>query len=109
MRDPLLGPVAAIAAGILAARFVPFGAPELMLVIAAFLALGTVAIVRRARVLAGICCLLGLVAAGALTAEAHRPGPAPELDSTGREVVILSGCVVEPPLFPASANDSCSN
>jgi competence protein ComEC len=41
--------------------------------------------------------LLGLVAAGALTAEAHRPGPAPELDSTGREVVILSGCVVEPP------------
>jgi competence protein ComEC len=89
--------VAAIAAGILAARFVPFGAPELMLVIAAFLALGTVAIVRRARVLAGICCLLGLVAAGALTAEAHRPGPAPELDSTGREVVILSGCVVEPP------------
>ena len=97
MRDPLLGPVAAIAAGILAARFVPFGAPELMLVIAAFLALGTVAIVRRARVLAGICCLLGLVAAGALTAEAHRPGPAPELDSTGREVVILSGCVVEPP------------
>ena len=97
MRDPLLGPVAAIAAGILAARFVPFGAPELMLVIAAFLVLGTVAIVRRARVLAGICCLLGLVAAGALTAEAHRPGPAPELDSTGREVVILSGCVVEPP------------
>jgi competence protein ComEC len=89
--------VAAIAAGILAARFVPFGAPELMLVIAAFLVLGTVAIVRRARVLAGICCLLGLVAAGALTAEAHRPGPAPELDSTGREVVILSGCVVEPP------------
>jgi competence protein ComEC len=68
-----------------------------MLVIAAFLVLGTVAIVRRARVLAGICCLLGLVAAGALTAEAHRPGPAPELDSTGREVVILSGCVVEPP------------
>ncbi len=41
--------------------------------------------------------MLGLVAAGALTAEAHRPGPAPELDSTGREVVILSGCVVEPP------------
>jgi competence protein ComEC len=89
--------VAAIAAGILAARFVPFRTHELMLIIAAFLALGIVAITRRARVLAGICCLLGLVAAGALTAEAHRPGPAPELDSTGREVVILSGCVVEPP------------
>jgi len=97
MRDPLLGPVAAIAAGILAARFVPFRAPELMLAIAAFLFLGIVAIVRNARVLAGICCWLGLLAAGALTALAHRPGPAPELDANGREVVILSGCVVEPP------------
>jgi competence protein ComEC len=89
--------VAAIAAGILAARFVPFRTQELILVIAAFLALGTVAIVRRARVLAGTCCLLGMVAAGALTALAHRPDPAPQLDVTGREVVILSGCVVEPP------------
>ncbi len=97
MRDPLIGPVTAIAAGILAARFVPFRISELLLVIAAFLALGAVAMVRRARVLAGICCLLGLVAAGAVTALAHRPGPAPELDVSGREVVILSGCVVEPP------------
>ncbi len=84
-------------AGILAARFVPFRTHELLPIIAAFLALGIVAMMRRARVLAGTCCLLGLVAAGALTALAHRPGPAPELDSTGREVVILSGCVVEPP------------
>jgi len=79
MRDPLLGPVAAIAAGILAARFVPFRSAELILVIAAFLALGVAAMARRARVLAGICCLLGFVAAGALTALAHRPGPAPQL------------------------------
>lgn len=97
MRDPLLGAVAAIAAGILVARFASFQVHELLLVIGAFLLLGVVAIVRRARVLAGICCLLGLVAAGALTAIGHRPGPAPELDATGREVVILSGCVVEPP------------
>jgi len=89
--------VAAIAAGILAARFTSFRTHELMAIVAAFLALGVVAILRRARVLAGICCLLGLVAAGALTALAHRPGPPPELDATGREVVILSGCVVEPP------------
>ncbi len=97
MRDPLLGPVAAIAAGILLAHFAPFRAPELMLVIGAFLLLGVVAMLRRARVLAGICCLLGLVAAGTLTALAHLPGPPPELDVTGREVAILSGCVVEPP------------
>jgi competence protein ComEC len=89
--------VAAIAAGILAGRFAPFRAPELLWVIAVFLALGVISIWRRARVLAGVCCLLGLVAAGALTALAHRPGPPPELDTTGREVVILAGCVVEPP------------
>jgi competence protein ComEC len=27
----------------------------------------------------------------------HQPGPAPELDAEGREIVILGGCVVEPP------------
>ena len=97
MRDPLLGPVAAICAGILAARFVLFQTSELVLVIAAFLTLGIVAMARRARVLAGACCLLGLVAAGALLALAHRPGAPPQLDVTGREVVILGGCVVEPP------------
>jgi len=97
MRDPLLGPVAAIAAGILTARFVPFRTHELILAVAAFLALGVVAMLRRARVLAGICCLLCMIAAGALTALVHRPGPPPQLDVTGREVVILSGCVVEPP------------
>ena len=97
LHDPLLGPVTAIIAGILAAHFAPFRTNELIFAIGAFLALGTVAMVRRARVLAGTCCLLGLVAAGALTALAHRPGPPPRLDVTGREVVILGGCVVEPP------------
>ena len=97
LRDPLLGPVFAIIAGILAAHFAPFRTNELVLAIAAFLVLGIVAIARRARVLAGTCCLLGLIAAGALTALAHRPGPPPRLDVTGREVVILGGCVVEPP------------
>ena len=97
MRDPLLGPVAAFAGGILAARLVPFHTSELILAILAFLILGIVALSRHARPLAGLCCLLGLTAAGALNALAHRPGPPPELNTTGREVVILSGCVVEPP------------
>jgi len=97
MRDPLLPPLAAIATGILASRFVSFGIRELILVLLAFLALGTLAFLRRARVLAGACCLLGMVFAGALTDLAHRPGPYPELDAEGREPVILSGCVVEPP------------
>src|SRR5689334_6386475 len=94
---PLVGPVAAIAAGILVSRFVQFQAAELSGAIAAFLLLGMLALYRRARLLAGICCALGLTATGALTALAHAPGPPPELDAEGREIVILGGCVVEPP------------
>ena len=97
MKDPLIGPLAAIASGILAARFVPFHSSELLAAIAAFLALGILAQYRGSRVLAGACCSLGLFCGGALTYLAHRPGPPPELDATGREIVILSGCVVEPP------------
>lgn len=97
MRDPLLGPLAALAAGILAARFVEFQPTELYAAIAAFLALGILALWRGSRRMAGTCCLLGMAGAGALAALAHVPGPRPELDVEGREVVILGGCVVEPP------------
>jgi competence protein ComEC len=76
---------------------VSFGVREVLIVIAAFAVLGAVALRRRARVLAGVCCLLGFAFAGALADLAHRPGPRPELDAEGREPVILSGCVVEPP------------
>jgi len=93
----LLGPVAAIAAGIVVSRFAAFHYAELTLAISAFLLLATVAVWRGARTLAGICCLLGLVFAGTMVDLAHRPGPPPELDAEGREVVILGGCVAEPP------------
>ena len=93
----MLGPLAAIASGILVARFVPFQQTELLLVTAAFLLLGVVAVLRHSRILAGACCCLGLFFAGALTSVVHEPGPAPELNAEGREVVILGGCVVEPP------------
>src|ERR1039458_7663539 len=96
MQDPLLPPLAAITTGILASRFVSFETRELFIVIAAFAILGAIALWRRARVLAGTCCLLGLVFAGALVDLAHRPVSRPELDSEGREPVILSGCVVQP-------------
>jgi competence protein ComEC len=97
MKYPLVWPVAAIASGILAARFVEFAVPELLAAIAAFLALGVVARVRRAGALAGACCVLGFFCSGVLVSVARAPGPAPELDASGREIVILGGCVVEPP------------
>ena len=96
MKDPLVGPVAAIAAGILVSRYVAFREAELLWLIAAFLCLGILAVWRNARVIAGACCCLGLFSAGALTNLAHAPVPAPELDAAAREVVILAGCVVEP-------------
>jgi competence protein ComEC len=97
VKDPLVGPLAAIASGILVSRFVPFQTPELLGAIAAFLLLGTLAFRRRSRILAGTCCCLGLFCAGALTAAGHHPAPRPQLDVQGREIVILGGCVVEPP------------
>jgi competence protein ComEC len=97
VKDPLVGPLAAIATGILVSRFVPFSNSELFLAIAALALLAAIALWHGSRVLAGACCLPGFFFAGALTAVAHAPGPAPELDAESREVVILGGCVVEPP------------
>jgi competence protein ComEC len=97
MKDPLVGPVAAIASGILVERFVGFRQVELLAAIGAFLVLGLLALWRRERVLAGASCCLGLFAAGALTAVAHHPGAPPEIDAEAREIFIVGGCVVEPP------------
>jgi competence protein ComEC len=97
VKDPLIAPLAAIAAGILAARYIPFAPHELMAAIAAFLLLGVLAIWRKSGFLAGVCCWLGLFFAGALLWVANLPAPPPELNVEGREVAILGGCVIEPP------------
>jgi competence protein ComEC len=76
---------------------VPVPEHQLLLAIGAFLLLGGLSLFRHSTILAGACCLLGLFFAGELLALVHRPGPAPELDAEGREIVILGGCVVEPP------------
>lgn len=97
LKYPLVYPVAAIAAGILAYSLAPIPQSELLLAIGGFLLLGSLSLYRRSRILAGACCLLGLFFAGELVALVHRPGPPPELDVEDREIVILGGCVVEPP------------
>ena len=95
--NPLVAPVTALALGILTARAVDFQTTELYGAAAAFLLLGIAARQRGLRAVAGLCCLLGMFNAGALTALAHIPGRSPELTAEGREIVILGGCVVEPP------------
>ena len=37
-----------------------------------------------------------MLLAGVFASAWHRPGPAPEVDATSREIVIVSGCVVDP-------------
>ena len=88
--------MAAIAAGILVSRIVPFEIRELLILIAALFSLGLLSLWRRNRALAAICSLLAFLFAGALTDVVHRPAAPPELDADG--AVILSGCVVEPPV-----------
>jgi competence protein ComEC len=97
LKDPLLGPLAAIASGILVSRFVPFHESELLSAVAALLLLGVAALGLRARFAAGACAGVGLFFAGALIALVHAPGPPPTIDAEARGVVIAGGCVVEPP------------
>jgi len=61
------------------------------------------ALYRDARILAGTCCLLGMFFAGALIALVHVPEAPPFIEATGRDLVILEGCVVEPPAISGRA------
>ncbi|MEO8369860.1 MAG: ComEC/Rec2 family competence protein, partial [Candidatus Solibacter sp.] len=97
MKYPLLGPLAALASGVLAFRYVPLETWESAGAAAAFVTLWCLAWWRGSRVLAYVCCMLALFFAGALDARMHAPGAAPTIDVSGREVVIIGGCVVEPP------------
>jgi len=99
VRHPLLAPSVALCAGAAAARYVPFSRNGLLVATALVAALAALAwwkASRRAALAAGLTAVFFL---GALTAVLHRLPPRPELDATSREVVILSGCVVEPPAF----------
>lgn len=97
MRQPLVAPALSLAAGIAAGRFAAFGNRELMVDIAVFAALAAVARWTGSRRLSLAALLLAVFFAGALAELRHRPGPPPEIDFAPREVMILAGCVVEPP------------
>ncbi|HSW50010.1 MAG TPA: ComEC/Rec2 family competence protein [Bryobacteraceae bacterium] len=101
MRHPLLLPAVCLAAGIAAGRFVDFGSRELVITIAAFLALSIASYIAGSLRLVRLSVWLALLFAGVATELLHRPGPAPEIDAGPREILLLSGCVVQPPvLFP---------
>jgi competence protein ComEC len=96
VREPLILPLVAFAAGILVDQTVPFSIREAGLAAAALAILATLpesAWIKRTAV------LLAIFFAGALAGAWHRPGAAPEIDATSREIVLVSGCVVEPTVF----------
>ncbi len=99
LREPFVPPFLALAAGVLVARFVEFGIRELACAIAALAALAVFGVAKSTQRTAMAACLSALFFAGALVDRVHRPGPAPELDAEAREIVILGGCVVEPPVI----------
>ena len=74
LKDPLVGPLAAIATGVLVARYVPFRSPELLAAMAAFAALAILSSWRGSRVLAAASCGLALFCGGALSMVQARPG-----------------------------------
>jgi len=98
VHDPLIFPLAAIAAGILAGRLLGFSTHESAWPIAAFLLLALAARVRS-RFLMRVSAGLAIFFVGIFAEAWHRPGPPPEIDAGSRETVILQGCVVEPTAF----------
>jgi competence protein ComEC len=101
LRNPLLPPFFALAGGVVAARFVSFRSSELALAIAALALLAAFAFFAGTRRVALAAALVACVFAGALIALLHRPSPPPAIDAAASEIVILSGCVVDPPVFSA--------
>ncbi len=98
-REPLLLPAAALASGILTAHFIFFHLADLW--VACGLAAVMLALVWKQQkspfklVAACIC----LVLTGIATQILHRQGAAPKLDAEDGEVVLLTGCVTNPPVF----------
>ena len=99
MREPLLLPVFALSAGIILVRLVPFSMREAWMLISIFAALALLALRWKSSRMARGCTALAFAAVGILTGAIHAPGAPPEMDSQPGEVLIISGCIVEPPVF----------
>ncbi len=99
MKNPLLAPFFSVAAGIVAARFVSFSVRELVWAFAGMALLAAFAWWKSTGRAALASVLTGIFFGGALIYAGHRPDPPPVIDAAADEVVILSGCVVNPPVF----------
>ncbi len=104
MREPLILPFVAFASGVLLNQAVPFSSREAALTASA---LAILAIPPASPWIKRTAALLAMLFAGAFAGAWHRPEPPHEIDATSREIVILSGCVVEPTVFAEDRAQFC--
>lgn len=97
MREPMLWPAGALAAGIAAAHGAGLGAAEAFGAACAFGVLAAVSRRLSGAWLWRLCSLLAVAAAGAGLAGLHESRSEPVIDAGPRETVVVAGCVVEPP------------
>jgi competence protein ComEC len=94
--EPMLVPAVGVACGVLVANAASFTLREASVL---FLIFGALALVRGAKWRRKTCTCLAAAALGIGSARYHAPGPRPVIDATAQETVIVSGCIVEPPVF----------
>jgi competence protein ComEC len=98
VKNPLVAPLLALAAGVVLSRFVSFTAGDFLWSLPLLIGLSFLAWRFSSRTLS-LCAALLLLLLGALLETLHRPGLPPEIDAGAHENVILDGCVVSPPAF----------
>ncbi|HYP15197.1 MAG TPA: ComEC/Rec2 family competence protein, partial [Bryobacteraceae bacterium] len=95
-REPLLIPLAGVAAGILAAEYARFDWYELGWAVGGSLVLWLLALIKS-KSLSKPTAFLLTVFVGIAASQVHRPAQPPQLDAQDDEVLIIGGCVVDPP------------
>jgi competence protein ComEC len=95
-RDPLVLPLAALICGIVAARYLRFTKSELIAAIAALVLVWMVARWKAKR-LSVVPGFVAVALIGCAVSAFRGPAPQPELTEEDNQVMIVAGCVVEPP------------
>jgi competence protein ComEC len=101
LREPLLIPAGALGVGIFLDDWLRFDAGVLALAAAAFGLLSAIAAFRAKIALALLCASLALAAVGASRHASIRGRAVPTIEAESREMLVLSGCVVDPPALHA--------
>ena len=98
MKNPVVTPFLALAAGIVLSRLATFPVRDFLWATILLAGLALLAWWISSRMV-WTCGALMLAFTGGLLEALHRAGPPPSLDAGVRETVILDGCVVSPPAF----------